>query len=264
MSLLEIEHLRSGYGGDVICDDISLAVEPQEIVCVLGRNGVGKTTLLKTIVGLVALQGGSVRFGGNDLGRLTPDRIARLGIGYVPQGRQLFGHLSVRDNLRLGSVARNGRLEDPPDSIFEYFPVLRERLSQSAETLSGGEQQMVAVARVLLAQPKLLLCDEPSEGLQPSIIEDLAKVLKAAAADLGAAILLVEQNIRLAGSLASRGYVIEGGHVVQSGPISVITSDDLLHRHVAFSRMSRAAPPARSPESDVPSDPPGSDTERGT
>lgn len=238
MSLLDVEHLKAGYHGDVICDDISLAVEPHEIVCVLGRNGVGKSTLLKTILGLVALDSGTVRFDGHDLGRLTPDRIARLGIGYVPQGRQLFGRLSVRDNLRLGAVARTGRLDEPTDQIFEYFPVLRERLDQLAETLSGGEQQMVAIARVLLAQPKLLLCDEPSEGLQPSIIEELERVLKAAAADLGAAILLVEQNIRLAGSLASRGYVIEGGRVVQAGPIWEITSEDLLHRHVAFSRLS--------------------------
>jgi len=241
VSLLRVQHLQSGYHGDVICDDITLAVEPNEIVCVLGRNGVGKTTLLRTILGAVPLKSGTVEFDGHDIGRLSPDRIAHLGIGYIPQGRQLFGKLSVRDNLRLGSVARSGRLDEPTDAILDYFPVLRERLGQSAVTLSGGEQQMVAIARVLLAQPKLLLCDEPSEGLQPSIIEDVARVLRAAAADLGTAILLVEQNIRLATSLASRGYVIEGGSVVQAGPIEEITSEDLLHRHVAFSRMQTAA-----------------------
>ena len=241
MSLLKVEHLQSGYRGDVICDDISIAVEPNEIVCVLGRNGVGKTTLLRTILGAVPLKSGTVEFDGRNIGGLSPDRIAHLGIGYIPQGRQLFGKLSVRDNLRLGSVARSGRLDEPTDAILGYFPVLRARLGQSAETLSGGEQQMVAIARVLLARPKLLLCDEPSEGLQPSIIDDVARVLRAVALDFGAAILLVEQNIRLAKSLASRGYVIEGGTVVQAGPIEDITSEDLLHRHVAFSRMKTAA-----------------------
>jgi ABC-type branched-subunit amino acid transport system ATPase component len=241
MSLLKVEHLQSGYRGDVICDDISIAVEPNEIVCVLGRNGVGKTTLLRTILGAVPLKSGTVEFDGRNIGGLSPDRIAHLGIGYIPQGRQLFGKLSVRDNLRLGSVARSGRLDEPTDAILGYFPVLRARLGQSAETLSGGEQQMVAIARVLLARPKLLLCDEPSEGLQPSIIDDVARVLRAVALDFGAAILLVEQNIRLAKSLASRGYVIEGGTVVQAGPIEDITSEDLLHRHVAFSRMKTTA-----------------------
>ncbi len=176
-------------------------------------------------------------FNGADISRMSPDRIARLGIGYVPQGRQLFGKLSVRDNLRLGAVARSGRLDEPTDAILDYFPVLRDRLGQSAETLSGGEQQMVAIARALLAQPKLLLCDEPSEGLQPSIIDDVARVLGAAARDLGAAILLVEQNIHLASVLATRGYVLEGGRIVEEGPIDRITSEDLLHRHVAFSGM---------------------------
>ena len=157
-----------------------------------------------------------------------PYRIARAGVGYVPQGRQLFGDLSVRDNLRVGSIARTGHMEEPSEDILDYFPVLRDRMSQRAETLSGGEQQMLAVARVLLARPKLLVCDEPSEGIQPSIIEELGSVLRTATRDLGTAILLVEQNIRLAGVLATRGYVIEGGVVAKAGPIDAITSDDSL------------------------------------
>lgn len=247
MTLLAVGNLRSGYQGDVICDDVNLEVAPNEIVCILGRNGVGKTTLLKTIFGLVPLQSGTVSFDGRDITRMSPDRIAHLGIGYVPQGRQLFGRLSVRDNLRLGSVARNGRLEGPTDAILDYFPVLRDRLAQTAETLSGGEQQMVAIARVLVGRPKLLLCDEPSEGLQPSIIDDVARVLRAAAADLGTAILLVEQNIRLAQGLATRGYVIDRGQVVESGSIEKITSDEVLHKHVAFSRL-RSDPVHDEPE----------------
>lgn len=241
MSLLTVEGLSSGYRGDLICSDVSIEIAANEVVCVLGRNGVGKTTLLRTILGLVPRSAGSVTFDGHDLGRLPPDRIARLGIGYVAQGRQLFGALSVRDNLRLGTVAKTGRLAEPTERILDYFPVLRERLAQRAGTLSGGEQQMVAIARALLSQPTLLLCDEPSEGLQPSIITDVGRVLRAAAQDLGMSILLVEQNIKLASSVASRGYVLEGGRIVADGPIEHIASDDLLDRYVAFSTMRGSA-----------------------
>jgi ABC-type branched-subunit amino acid transport system ATPase component len=241
MSLLKVEQLRSGYGGTMICSNVDLEIEPGEVVAVLGRNGVGKSTILKTILGLVPLKSGSVSFDGQDISGWSSNRVARAGIGYVPQGRQLFGNLSVRDNLRIGSIARSGRMEEPTDEVLGYFPVLRDRLDQSAETLSGGEQQMVAVARVLLARPRLLVCDEPSEGIQPSIIEELGVVLGTAARDLGAAILLVEQNIRLAKAVATRGYVIEGGTVVRQGPIDEITSEESLSRHVAFSRMGQAA-----------------------
>jgi ABC-type branched-subunit amino acid transport system ATPase component len=241
MSLLKVEQLRSGYGGTMICSNVDLEIEPGEVVAVLGRNGVGKSTILKTILGLVPLKSGSVSFDGQDISGWSSNRVARAGIGYVPQGRQLFGNLSVRDNLRIGSIARSGRMEEPTDEVLGYFPVLRDRLDQSADTLSGGEQQMVAVARVLLARPRLLVCDEPSEGIQPSIIDELGVVLGTAARDLGASILLVEQNIRLAKAVATRGYVIEGGTVVRQGAIDEITSEESLSRHVAFSRMSKAA-----------------------
>jgi branched-chain amino acid transport system ATP-binding protein len=240
MSLLAVQGLRSGYGSIVICTGIDLTVGPGEVVAVLGRNGVGKTTLLKTIVGLVPLLSGKVSFADTDVSGWGPTRIARAGIGYVPQGRQIFGDLSVRDNLRIGSIARTGRMQEPSEDILAYFPVLKDRMQQSAGTLSGGEQQMLAVARVLLARPQLLICDEPSEGIQPSIIEELGRVIQAATLDLGMAVLLVEQNIRLAGSLATRGYVIEGGTVVHEGPIAEITSDESLSRHVAFSQLGAA------------------------
>ncbi len=240
MSLLKAEHVRSGYGTVMICNDAHLEVDPGEAVVVLGRNGVGKSTLLKTILGLVPLKSGSVTFEGQDVSYWRPDRIARAGVGYVPQGRLLFGDLSVRDNLRIGSIARTGKMEEPSEDILGYFPVLRDRMRQSAGTLSGGEQQMVAVARVLMARPKLLVCDEPSEGIQPSIIDELGRILRAASAELGTAILLVEQNIHLAKSLASRGYVIDGGAVVKEGTIDEITSDESLGRHIAFSEMAKS------------------------
>jgi urea transport system ATP-binding protein len=239
VNVLDVRNLRAGYRGDLICQDIDLHVGESEAVCVLGRNGVGKSTLLKAILGLVSQQADSVRLAGHEIAGSKPYRIARMGIGYIPQGRQLFGQLTVRDNLRLGSIARSGRLEDPGEAIFERFPRLRERLDQQAGTLSGGEQQMVAIARILAARPRLLLCDEPSEGLQPSLIGELARTLRETVVELGVAILLVEQNIELASSVATRGYIMEGGRIVKSGPIDQITTDEILHRHVAFSGISR-------------------------
>jgi branched-chain amino acid transport system ATP-binding protein len=241
MTLLRVDHVGSGYGSVLICDDVSLDVDRGEVVAILGRNGVGKSTLLKTVLGLVRLRSGSVGFDGVDISGWRPDKVARLGIGYVPQGRLLFGNLSVRDNLSVGSIARTGRMEDPAGDILDYFPVLKDRMSQSAATLSGGEQQMVAIARVLLARPKLIVCDEPSEGIQPSIVDDLGVVLRAVRRDLWSAVLLVEQNVRLAQTVATRGYVMEGGAVVREGPIDEITSHEALSRHVAFSDMVEGA-----------------------
>lgn len=238
---LVLEGVSSGYRGDVICRDVDLAVGANEVVCILGRNGVGKTTLLKTILGIVRRQAGSITWDGVEIGRLGPNLIARSGIGYVPQGRRLFGSLTVRDNLRLGSVAGSGRLAMPFDDVMDLFPILRERLDQRASTLSGGEQQMVAIARALAARPRLLLCDEPTEGLQPSMVNHVERSLRIASTELGSAILLVEQNIRVAGELASRGYILETGRVVESGSVEQITTDEVLERRIAFSRIRTAA-----------------------
>jgi urea ABC transporter ATP-binding protein UrtE len=237
MSLLEATGFRVGYGAQAIVHGVDLVVEPNELVCVLGRNGVGKSTLLKGLMGLVTRQGGTVRFAGADITRERPYRIARRGIGYVPQGRELFGPLTVEDNLRLGGMAATGRLQTPPDEIYDYFPILKERREQRAGTLSGGEQQMLAIARVLASRPKLMLCDEPSEGLQPSVIDAVATALETAAKEMGLAVLLVEQNMRLAAQVTTRGYVIAGGRVVHQGPIAEVTSDDILHRYIAFTKL---------------------------
>lgn len=237
MSLLEVSGLRAGYGGQTIVHGVDLSVEANETVCVLGRNGVGKSTLLKGLMGLVARQGGSVVFDGTEITRERSYRIARRGVGYVPQGRELFGPLTVEDNLRLGGAASGGGLALPPKEIYDYFPVLRERRDQRAGTLSGGEQQMLAIARVLASRPKLMLCDEPSEGLQPSVIDAVATALETAAEEMGLAVLLVEQNMRLAARVASRGYIIVGGRVVHSGPIADVTSEDMMQRYIAFTKL---------------------------
>lgn len=239
MNLLEVKDLQAGYGAVTIIRGISLAVRENELVCILGRNGVGKSTLIKAILGLVNRQDGTVAFDGQDITRHRTYKIARLGIGYVPQGREVFENLTVEANLRLGSIADTGKLSDPAEAVLDFFPVLRERRKQQATTLSGGEQQMLAIARVLASRPRLILCDEPSEGLQPSIIDTVATALSSAAEHMNLSVLLVEQNIQLATTLCSRGYIMDGGKVVQDGPIEEITSEAVLQRHIAFTRMSR-------------------------
>lgn len=239
MSLLVVEGLCAGYGGDYTVQDLDLEIGENEAVCLLGRNGVGKTTTLRALMGLIQRGAGRVVFDGTEVRNTRPHSIARMGIGYVPQGRELFGKLTVRDNLRLGAVARAGRLEEPDAELLGYFPVLAERIGQRAGTLSGGEQQMAAVARALMARPRILLCDEPSEGLAPSVVDDLGRLLRQAAEGLGVAVLLVEQNIGLARAVATRGYVMDAGRIAASGSIDEITHGAVLSRHVAFSRLAQ-------------------------
>ena len=211
--VLNVAGLRSSYGATPILTGVDLHVGKGEIVALIGRNGVGKTTAMRCLIGLLRATGGAIRFRGQDVTRLPADDRARLGIGYIPQGRDVFPRMTVAENLQLGELI-GGRRQSRADLVFDYFPMLRERRRQMAGTLSGGQQQQLAIGRVLVGGPRLLLLDEPSEGVQPSIVQEICRVLHAIRDDLGAAILIVEQNMDTILSLAERGYVMEKGHIV--------------------------------------------------
>jgi branched-chain amino acid transport system ATP-binding protein len=215
--MLRIRDLHAGYGATPILFGVSLEVRPGEAVALLGRNGMGKTTLLKTAIGFLKPSRGTIAFEGRDLTRLAPHAIARLGIGLVPENRRIFPGLTVRENLELGlsaaadrsAAVRDRRLEE----VFHHFPRLAERIEQSGKTLSGGEQQMLAIARVMMAGARLLLMDEPTQGLAPAFIRHIRDMI-AELKRLGVTVLLVEQNARVALSVCDRGYIMEKGLIV--------------------------------------------------
>lgn len=213
---LILDGVSSGYGGVSIVRGVSLSVGPGEIVALLGKNGMGKTTLLKTILGMVALRGGAVTIGGQALAGLTPAKLVALGVGYAPQEQPLFQDLSIRDNLRL-AVPADRMLPDALERLFGHFPFLKDRLAQRAGTLSGGEQKMLILGRALMLRPRLLLIDEISEGVQPSMVERLRGVLQAER-DSGVSMLVVEQHVAFALGLADRYAVLKLGEIVDSGP----------------------------------------------
>jgi branched-chain amino acid transport system ATP-binding protein len=225
-ALLELEDLHAGYGRAAVLHGIDLAVAEGELVAVIGANGAGKSTLLKTIVGLVDVRAGTVSYRGARVTSARPERLVRDGLALVPEGRLLFGPMSVRENLVLGAYGagrkRKAATGEALARVQALFPVLEERAAQPAETLSGGEQQMLAVGRALMSQPRLLLLDEPSLGLAPKVIAEIFAALDALRAQ-GLTILLVEQDARLALKHADRGYVMRTGRVVLEG-----TSADLL------------------------------------
>lgn len=212
---LEVENLQAGYGTEEVLHGVSLRVDEGEIVSILGANGAGKTTTLLTISGLVRASGGAVRFQGEDLHTLPSHEVVRRGLTQSPEGRRVFGVLSVLENLRLGAftVGDKEKAEQTLDWIFDLFPRLHERKDQLAGTLSGGEQQMLAMGRALMAQPRLLLLDEPSLGLAPLLVKSIFRTIRRIS-EQGVTVLLVEQNARAALKLASRGYVLEVGNVV--------------------------------------------------
>ena len=229
--LLKVENLHAFYGKSHILNDASLDVRQGEIVALLGRNGAGKSTLLKTLAGLVPAASGRIALDGQDISRLPAPDIARLGIGYVPQGRGLFAGMTVRENLALGRLARktdgtNGTVWSE-EKIFEFFPRLRERIDVHADYLSGGEQQMVAVARALSGNGKLLLLDEPFEGLAPAVVQELFTVFDKLRAH--ASIVIVEHNLDLVLALADRVFALERGAVFHEGPAKPLL-DDLDYR----------------------------------
>lgn len=230
MSLLEVTDLRAGYGALNVLHDVSLTVEAGEIVVILGANGAGKTTTMRAISGMID-RTGTVSFDGNVITRSAPDSIVRAGIAQVPQGRGTFPELSVEDNLRAGSYTRrDNEVAADVERWFGVFPRLRERRLQRAGSLSGGEQQMLAIARALMSRPTLLLCDEPSLGLAPLITQELFGVIERLNRDEGLSVLLVEQNANLAMKIASRVYLLETGRIVATGSAEALSADDSIRK----------------------------------
>ena len=223
--MLRLEDVSASYRGLKALQGVSLEVMEKEIVAVVGANGAGKSTLLKSIAGQVTTDG-SIKFEGAELHRVPPHRITRMGIGLVPEGRRLFPRLSVEDNLRLGAYARRGDPERfaPLELVFTLFPRLQERLKQRAETLSGGEQQMLAIGRALMTQPKLLMLDEPSQGIMPKLVDDILAAV-ARIRDLGMTVLIVEQRLAETLEIADRAYVLQTGRIVLTGPAAQIAAD---------------------------------------
>ena len=212
--LLKISNLRSGYGGESVLQGVDLTIAHGEIVAVVGRNGVGKSTLMRTLTGLLRPSAGTIHFNGRDATADAANIRARNGIGYIPQGREVFPELTIRENLIVGEVAGTGRGTPDYETVYRFFPILKERSRQRAGTLSGGQQQQLAIARAMISNPALMLLDEPSEGIQPSIIKDIARNMRTLNAETGVAVLLVEQNLDLIVSLADRGHVMEKGRIV--------------------------------------------------
>ena len=233
--MLRLNQINCYYGGVQVLKEVSLQLAPGEILGLLGRNGAGKTTTLKTIMGLVKPRSGSIEFDGSELTRLAPHDIPRLGIGYVPQGRRLFAGLSVEENLRMGLLVRDSGPETL-DWVLGLFPALTERLDQRAGTLSGGEQQMLATARALCLGPKLLLLDEPSEGLMPSLVDTLLDTIEGLKAH-GVAVLLVEQKVEAALKVSDRIAFLENGALRHEATPEELTADpEPLHRYVGVRR----------------------------
>ena len=229
MSLLSVTGLRAGYGQVEVLLGIDFTVEQGEIAVILGANGAGKTTTMRAVSGTIP-RTGSLVFDGTDVSRLGAEAIVRLGIAHVPQGRGTFPELSVLDNLRLGGYVRRDAIAADIDRWFEVFPRLAERRDQKAGSLSGGEQQMLAIARALMSRPRLLLCDEPSLGLAPLITQELFGVLRRLNAEEGLSVLLVEQNANLALKIASRVYLIETGQIVASGSAAQMSQDEAIRK----------------------------------
>jgi branched-chain amino acid transport system ATP-binding protein len=227
---LAVEGLHAGYGPIEVLHGLDLTVGHGEVVVVLGANGAGKTTLIRAISGTIARRG-LVDLDGQDISRMNPDRIVRAGVAQVPQGRGTFVDLSVDDNLRVGAFTRrDGEVAMDLDRWYEAFPRLRERRGQKAGSLSGGEQQMLAIARALMSRPRLLLCDEPSLGLAPLIVQEMFATLARLNKEEGVSVLLVEQNANLAMEIADRAYLLETGAFVASGDIESIRSDESIRQ----------------------------------
>jgi branched-chain amino acid transport system ATP-binding protein len=229
MALLELDGVEARYGPVQALHGVSLTVGEGEVVAVLGGNGAGKTTTLRAVSGLVATSG-EVRFAGERITRAAPERVARVGIAHVPEGRGLFSELSVHENLRLGAYLQRDGFDEDHERVRGYFPWIEERRDQQAGTLSGGEQQMLSLARALMGRPRLLLLDEPSLGLAPLVVREIFRIVGELNEKEGLAVLVVEQNAKLALRSSSRAYVLEVGRVALEGPSAELEQNDSVRK----------------------------------
>jgi len=223
--LLEVKGLNQFYGGSHTLWDVDLAVPAGSRMCLMGRNGMGKTTLLKCIMGLQATTSGTISFEGNELLKCPAEHRARVGIGYVPQGREIFSHLTVEENLRVGLGVRKNGPRSIPSRIFDLFPVLKKMLKRRGGDLSGGQQQQLAIGRALVLEPKLLILDEPTEGIQPNVVHEIGDIVLRLNAEEGLTVLLVEQKLPFARRVASEFCILDKGRRVARGSIDQLTDD---------------------------------------
>lgn len=230
MSLLEVRDLHTAYGRTRVHRGVSITIEKGEIIAVLGPNGAGKTTLLGAIAGLLAVSDGRIIFSGDDVTGWTADRVTRAGVSLVPEGRRIFPGMTVRDNLALGAYTRSTQsdVDEDLERMLDYFPILRERLGAQGTDLSGGQQQMLAIARGLMARPTLILLDEPSLGLSPVLVQEIEGIIRGLRDEFGASVLLVEQNAGLALGVAERGYLMQTGAIAAEGSLEEMRNSGVM------------------------------------
>ncbi len=232
--LLTVTDASSGYGSARILQNLSFTVNDQEILAIIGRNGVGKTTLMKTLIGMLRLLEGKIEYKGEDIGRFRPSLRAKRGIAYVPQGRGIFARMSVAENLVLGKGLGGDRQNPDFARAYDFFPFLKERGAQKAGSLSGGEQQQLAIGRVLIGRPDLILLDEPSEGVQPNIVQEIGENIKLLAKQEGLTVIIVEQNLELIQTVADRCIVMDKGNIVAHLTAKEITDPEAAKRYLAI------------------------------
>ena len=229
--MLEIQNLSFSYGAAQVFDNISMSIPESRVTCIIGRNGVGKTTLLMNIMGALKPDSGTVYLGDVDVTHLSPDARARAGLGLVPQGRRIFPQLTVEENLRIGLEARQDGLTEVPEEVYDLFPVLKTMSGRMGGNLSGGQQQQLAIARSLIGRPKVLLLDEPTEGIQPNIIQEIGNVLGRLVNELKITVVMVEQYLAFVQDIGHHFYLMDRRKVVAEGPTSELSSE-LIHRHL--------------------------------
>jgi urea transport system ATP-binding protein len=232
-TLLQVEGLHSGYGEELVLQGVTFQLVRGEIAAFIGRNGVGKSTLLKTLIGLLPTRKGTIRYGEKDIGKLASHRRALLGVGYVPQGRDVFPQMTVEENLRFTQIVTRRLAKQERERIYEVFPILYERRNQKAGTMSGGQQQQLAIGRALIGRPSLLLLDEPSEGIQPSIVQEIGAVVQKLNHETGATVLIVEQNFAMISAIAQRALVMDKGRLVAELSSDEIADRDLMKGYLS-------------------------------